>query len=115
MLPRLLAPRTLAGRPEIADRLRRMILRAPEEGVRGALQGMADRPDSTPLLAGLRAPALFLVGAHDLLSPPEEAGGMCAKVPDGRLVVIPDAGHMAPMENPGAVTAALAEFLGARA
>ncbi len=110
MIPRLLAPSTLSSRPEQVDRLRRIILRAPVEGVRGALQGMADRPDSTPTLHTLGVPALFLVGAHDALSPPEEAGGMCARTPNGRLVVIPDAGHMAPMENPEAVNAALSAF-----
>jgi len=112
MLPRLLAPATLQRRPEVAELVRRMILRAPPDGVRGALQGMADRPDSTPLLPTLRCPALFVVGAQDALSPPEEAGGMCARVPNGRLVVVPDAGHLAPMESPAAVNAALAEFLG---
>jgi pimeloyl-ACP methyl ester carboxylesterase len=111
MIPRLLAPETLRQRPEVADRLRRMILRAPVEGVRGALQGMADRPDSTPVLSTLAVPTLFIVGAHDALSPPDEAGGMCARVPNGRLAVIPDAGHMAPMENAEAVNAALADFL----
>jgi 3-oxoadipate enol-lactonase len=113
MLPRLLAPATLEHRPDIVDRVRGMILRAPVAGVRGALAGMADRPDSTPLLPGLRCPVLFVVGVHDALSPPEEAGAMCARVPDGRLVVIPDAGHMSPVENPDAVNAALEGFLGA--
>jgi pimeloyl-ACP methyl ester carboxylesterase len=112
MLPRLLAPATLQRRPEVADRVRRMILRAPPDSVRGVLQGMADRPDSTPLLPVLRCPALFVVGAQDVLSPPEEAGGMCARVPNGRLVVVPDAGHLAPVESPAVVNAALSEFLG---
>jgi pimeloyl-ACP methyl ester carboxylesterase len=112
MLPRLLAPATLSGRPEIAARVRGMILRAPPDGVRGALQGMADRPDSTPILPSLRCPTLFVVGEHDALSPPAEAEGMRAQVPGGRIAVIPDAGHLAPVESPSAVAQALASFVG---
>jgi pimeloyl-ACP methyl ester carboxylesterase len=33
------------------------------------------------------------------------------RVPGARLVIIPRAGHMAPMERPAAVNAAIAEFL----
>jgi 3-oxoadipate enol-lactonase len=113
MLPRLLAPQTPARRPDVVDLVRRMILRAPLNGVQGALQGMAERPNSTSLLPAIRCPSLVLVGAHDVLSPPQEAAGMCAKLPDARLVVVPDAGHLAPLENPTASNAALEEFLGA--
>jgi pimeloyl-ACP methyl ester carboxylesterase len=35
-----------------------------------------------------------------------------ARVPGARLVIIPGAGHMAPMELPEPVNAAIAEFLG---
>jgi pimeloyl-ACP methyl ester carboxylesterase len=112
MLPRLLAPATLQGRPDVVERVRGMILRASVNAVLGALAGMADRPDSTPLLSGFRCPVLFLVGAQDALSPPEEAEGMCARVPGGRRVVVPEAGHLSPMENPAVVNEALAGFLG---
>jgi len=110
MIPRLLAPSSLA-RPDLVDRVRRIILAAPVDGVRGALLGMANRPDSTPTLQTLRAPTLFIVGAQDTLSPPAEAGAMCDRVPGARRVVIPDAGHLSPLENPPAVNAALADFL----
>jgi pimeloyl-ACP methyl ester carboxylesterase len=111
MLPRLLAPATFDARPETADRVRRMILRAPVAGVVGALQGMAERSDAVPLLPEIRCPVLIVVGANDVISPPAEAEAMRAKLPNGRLVVVANAGHMAPMENPGDVNAAIETFL----
>jgi pimeloyl-ACP methyl ester carboxylesterase len=38
---------------------------------------------------------------------------MAAAIPGARLVTIAGAGHLTPMERPGAVAAALGEFFGA--
>lgn len=111
MLPRLLAPATRERRPDVVERVRRMILRAPVAGVVAALGGMAERPDATPGLPAIGCPVLFIVGRHDVISPPAEAEAICAKLPRARRVVIPDAGHLAPMENAAAVNAAIGEFL----
>lgn len=111
MLPRLLASATLERRPDVVERIRSMILRAAPDGVAAALQAMADRADATPDLPSIRCPVLFVVGEHDAVSPPAEAEAICAQIPGARRVVIPDAGHMAPMENPGPVNAAIRGWL----
>ena len=49
MLPKLLAPSTLAEQPDIVERVRQMILRTPVAGIIGALAAMRDRPDSESL------------------------------------------------------------------
>jgi pimeloyl-ACP methyl ester carboxylesterase len=36
---------------------------------------------------------------------------MAAAIPNARLVVVPSAGHLSPMENPKAVNAALRELV----
>lgn len=46
----------------------------------------------------LTGPALVLVGDHDRLTPPGQARRLAASLPRGRLVVLDDAGHMAPLE-----------------
>ncbi len=50
-----------------------------------------------------------------MLSPLTEHQAMAALVPQARLVVIPRSGHMTPLENPGAVTAALRAWLASAA
>lgn len=110
MLPRLLAPANLA-RPRLADRLRAMMMEQPAEMVIAALAGLRDRPDSRPTLPTIAAPTLVLVGEHDALTPPADATALAAAIPTARLVVIPAAGHMSPLENPRAVNAALRVFL----
>jgi pimeloyl-ACP methyl ester carboxylesterase len=71
------------------------------------------RPDSRPLLPTIRCPTLVLVGEQDELTPPDRAAEMAALVPNARLVTVPECGHVATLEQPYAVSRALAELLGA--
>jgi 3-oxoadipate enol-lactonase len=72
---------------------------------------MAARPDATGLLPSIQVPVLVLVGEHDTLTPPDVARAMADRLPDARLHVIPDAGHISSMENPAAFSSALHHFL----
>jgi pimeloyl-ACP methyl ester carboxylesterase len=72
MLPKLLAPSTLAEQPDTVERVRQMILRTPVAGIIGALAAMRDRPDSESLLPTLGdIPTLVVVGEADTVTPPE--------------------------------------------
>jgi pimeloyl-ACP methyl ester carboxylesterase len=70
------------------------------------------RPDSRDLLPGLRLPTLVAVGEADALTPPDRAAEIAGLIPGARLAIIPGCGHLPPMEDPGAVTALLREWLG---
>jgi pimeloyl-ACP methyl ester carboxylesterase len=68
------------------------------------------RPDSRPVLAGVRCPTLVLVGDDDQVTPPELSEEMAAAIPGARLVVVPDCGHGSTLEQPREVTRALVEW-----
>jgi pimeloyl-ACP methyl ester carboxylesterase len=53
------------------------------------------------------------VGELDALTPPADAQAMAEAIPGARLVVVPGASHLTPMERPGAVAAALGDFFAA--
>lgn len=112
MREKLFAPRTLAEQPEIAAAQERVTLATSAAGIAAALHGMAERPDMTARLAEIDLPTLVLVGEHDAISGPAEMRGIAESIRGARLAIIPAAGHMTPLENPAAVTQALAEFLG---
>ncbi|MHB1034249.1 MAG: alpha/beta fold hydrolase [Pirellulales bacterium] len=111
MVGRLFWSETQVRQPEVIQAVRRMMLDAKPAGIAAALRGMAARSDSTGLLAGIRVPTLVVVGQHDIISPVEEMRTIAGAIPGARLVRIAQAGHMAPMENPAAVNAAVARFL----
>jgi 3-oxoadipate enol-lactonase len=113
MLPKLLGRTTRAAQPHLVEHVRRLIERQTNEGVRGAIVRLRDRPDSTPLLPDIRIPVLVLVGDEDEVTPPAEAEQMRAQLEDARLVRMPQAGHLSCLENPAPFNAALAAFINA--
>jgi 3-oxoadipate enol-lactonase len=114
MLPRLFCETTRKQRPEIVEGLRRVIMANSPQGIAAAALGMAERPDMTASLREIRCPTLVIVGREDVISPPAEMRGMADAISGARFVEIPAAGHMSPLENTAAVTAAIAEFLATR-
>ena len=59
----------------------------------------------------MRCPALFVLGARDLMTPLRAARSLIDAMPDTRLVEIPGCGHAMTDERPDAVLAALRDFL----
>ncbi|GAA2453030.1 4-carboxymuconolactone decarboxylase [Streptomyces sp. NPDC059118] len=55
-------------------------------------------------LGRVTAPTLVLVGAEDRVTGPGDARTLVAGIPDARLALVPGASHLAPVEQPGAVT-----------
>jgi pimeloyl-ACP methyl ester carboxylesterase len=111
MLPKLLAPGREARDPELGRRVRGMILDTDPRGIAAAQRGMARRRDATGDLPAIDLPALVIVGEHDAISTRDERRSIADALPDGRYVLVKGAGHLAPMEAPDAVSAALREFL----
>ncbi|HJQ59980.1 MAG TPA: alpha/beta fold hydrolase [Vineibacter sp.] len=69
------------------------------------------RPDSRPLLGSIVVPTLVLCGRDDQLTPPALSEEIAAAVPAARLVLIDTCGHVAPLERPDAVNAAIEVWL----
>ena len=91
----------------VKARLRSMVEACPYETIVGSLAGMRDRPDRTSILSGIAVPAAVVVGELDVVTPPAESEAMATALPDAELTVVPDAGHMTPIENPEVVSQAL--------
>lgn len=97
--------------PRHAPGLRQIIQRQNPIGVMGALQAMAERPDSLPTLAALTVPVVLAHGMEDVLVPVERAREMKAALPSAVLVELPGVGHSPPYEAPGQTAAALRNLL----
>ncbi len=111
MLPRLFAPGNLGG--PAARHIRQIIERTPPDQIADTLCALAARPDSTGLLDTITVPCLVIVGEHDAVTPKADAELICRRAPGAQPpVVIPNAGHLSPLENPAAFNQAIAAFLG---
>lgn len=81
------------------------------------IRALLARPDAAPLLAAVRCPALVLCGREDSWAPAARHEEMAAMIAGSELVLVGQCGHMAPMERPREVAAALARWharIGAR-
>ena len=99
------------ARREVRELWRERIVSRDRRGITRAVRGVIYRRGVQDELPGIRVPTLILVGEEDLATPRERSEWMRAAIPGAELVVVPRAGHSAPIENPEAVTAALAELL----
>lgn len=88
-----------------------MIKRTSTEQFIKQVQALINRPDARGYLKNIKCKTLLLAGRHDNLYPVQQHAAMLREIADARLVVIEDAGHMAPMEKPEAVTNAMYEWL----
>jgi pimeloyl-ACP methyl ester carboxylesterase len=79
--------------------------------IRGAIERMMHRPDSTALLATIGVPTLVIVGEEDTLTPVAESERMVQAIKGAKLVKIPGAGHLSNLEQPDAFNHALSAFL----
>ncbi len=112
-LPRLISAYTRQNHPEVESRIRQMINAATPQGIAAASRGMAQRVDSTDLLAGITCPTLVIAGEQDALTPPSVAWDYASHIPGAQFVTIPLAGHLSNLEQPEAFLQAIDGFLGA--
>jgi pimeloyl-ACP methyl ester carboxylesterase len=56
-------------------------------------------------------PALLIVGAEDQITPPACLEAAEQVIPNARLLIVPHAGHLVPLEAPEVFNRAVLEFL----
>src|SRR5688572_14911720 len=111
MLPKLFAGETQERRPDLVSATRDVIMRTRPEGIAAALYGLAERPDVTEMLPKIGVATLVIVGEHDAISSPDEMKGIAESIPNAAWVVVPNAGHLSPLENPDVFNESLAQYI----
>ena len=98
--------------PAAREALRAQCLRNDAAGLAASLRaaGAGADPPLLDALAGLRCPALLIAGALDPAYC-DHAAAMGARLPDGRVAIVPGAGHAVHLEQPDRFRALVAGFL----
>jgi 3-oxoadipate enol-lactonase len=110
---RWFTPSYLEAHPDIRTFHEAMCAATSGEGYAGSCEAIAAM-DLRPDLPRITAPTLAIAGADDPATPPRYLEEIAEGVPDGRLVVVPDAAHLAAAQQPEAVAAAILEHLGVK-
>ena len=100
-----------AKHPEVLEKVRKMIRGTTQEGYMGVTAAFLGL-DLEDHLGGIKAPTLYVSGAEDKLGgPPELMAGLASKVKGARHVSVPNAAHIANIQNPDGFNRVLTEFL----
>ncbi|MGH1423531.1 MAG: alpha/beta fold hydrolase [Pseudooceanicola sp.] len=75
------------------------------------MRALQRRRDQQATLRKIRVPALVMCGDQDTLTPVKRHEFMAELIPNSRLAVVPDAGHLLPIERPDQTTAQLQAWL----
>ncbi|HZD65333.1 MAG TPA: 3-oxoadipate enol-lactonase [Acidimicrobiales bacterium] len=97
--------------PAVVDAHRAMLLGTSAEGYAACCEAIATL-DLRDALPAITAPTLVISAAQDQATPPPFGEAIAGAVPGARLEVIPDAAHLANVEQPAVVTKLLADHLG---
>jgi pimeloyl-ACP methyl ester carboxylesterase len=73
--------------------------------------GACDAFDVREKLKTITAPTLVVAGGADQMTPLKHAAFMAGQIPQARLSIMPEAGHMVMLEAADAVTQVIADFL----
>ncbi|RZQ65836.1 alpha/beta fold hydrolase [Amycolatopsis suaedae] len=111
VLPKMVAPHNIERLPEVAAHVLDMMRATSPEGAAAALRGRAERPDYVGMLAGVRVPALVVVGSEDEYTPIADAELMHRAIPGSTLAVVDGAAHLPNLERRAEFDTALARFL----
>lgn len=111
MPPRLFAPQTLDLQLEIVQSIQSVIRSTAAPSVAGGSRALARRDDVVDRLGEIGIPTLIIVGSEDVISTVSEMSTMAQRIPRSQHVEIPGAGHMAPLEAPREVNAAIRAWL----
>lgn len=109
LLPKLVHPR--CNGTAIAHTVQGMAEAVGKEGFVRQQLAIIDRPDYRPLLQSVVVPTLIIVGENDEITPPEESEEIHRGIPHSRLVVLPQCGHLPPLEHPNLTTLLLSRWL----
>jgi pimeloyl-ACP methyl ester carboxylesterase len=99
------------GDTELTDPILDMMCTKTPQIFAAQIHALLNRADATPLLPQIRCPTLVLCGQDDLWATAQQHRDIAAQIPDSRLAIIPECGHMSTLERPHAVTEAMREWL----
>lgn len=101
----------LTDDPILISKMHFLINRTTPKGLMGASLGMAARKDMHAVLMSLSCPSFIIAGENDRITSLITAEKLVETCQKGKLVIIPNAGHLPMMEEPDAMTDAILSFL----
>lgn len=101
---------TPSERPQVVARFRQMLVDTPRADYAACCEALAAW-DFRDRLTEIGAPTLVIAGAADPAAPPEHAEVLATRIPDAKLVVLPNVAHLANVEQAEAFSTLVTQHL----
>jgi len=111
MAARWLPPMLHPDHSALMEPLTEMVMRSTPETFANQQRALLDRPDAREVLPLIQCPTLVLCGRQDIWSPVSQHEQIAASIPNAKLAIVEECGHMSPVEQPAAVTKWLSSHL----
>jgi 3-oxoadipate enol-lactonase len=109
VIERWFTPQFRASFPEMAARAQQMLQNSPPEGYAACCAAIRDM-DQRDAVAQIKAPTLVIYGRSDPVTPASDAQFLTDRI-HGAVKVKLDAAHLSNVEQAGAFTEAVSNFL----
>jgi 3-oxoadipate enol-lactonase len=110
VLERWFTPGFAQAHPDVIERMRAQLIATPREGYASCCEAIAAM-DLTGDLGSIQAPTLVISAADDPSIPPEHGRRIAELIPGARFELVPDARHIANIEQADLITGLIQEFL----
>jgi len=110
LLPRLSHPESV-HLPAVRGVILSMAANLGPEVFARQQRAIMTRIDSLPTLANITCQTLVICGENDLITPPEVAEEIADGIPNAKLEVIPQCGHLSTLDQPAEVNRHLLEWI----
>lgn len=107
----LFSGKTLSSNPSLVEAIENIMLNTSMNGIVGGLTAIKERKDYTSSLMQFNIPSLIIHGNDDKAVLVDNAKSIAEKLPNSKLVVIQEGGHMVNMECPDEVNQAILSFI----
>lgn len=110
VVARWFTPPFVRAHPDVRDHMRAVFLAADPEGYAACCDAIASM-DLLDRIGAIAAPTLVIAGADDTAIAADHGEAIARRIRGARLTVVPDAAHLANVEQPESVTAAILDHL----
>lgn len=107
----ILVHRRQSADAAMMERIEAMLHRVGPEAFVRQQKAAAGRPDARAGLGNIGVPTEVIGGDADLIIPPEHARELAQHIPQARLTMLAECGHLSPIEQPGPVTVILRRWI----
>ncbi|HMO06560.1 MAG TPA: alpha/beta hydrolase [Paracoccaceae bacterium] len=101
--------------PAVVTGLTAMVCRMTPAIHARQMRALLDRPDASATIGAWTGPMLLITGRQDIWSPVAQHEEIARLCPQAQLEIVENAGHFAPVEQPGTVARLLTDWVAALA